>query len=86
MGAEKWLDIEIWNSPAECFSALKKRGYRIATTCLGTDSVIFFRCSTTYDLAVFHFSTNYDLVVFHSSTSYLLVSLQDEYLSQLGNQ
>nr|TKW35646.1 hypothetical protein SEVIR_2G388800v2 [Setaria viridis]TKW35647.1 hypothetical protein SEVIR_2G388800v2 [Setaria viridis] len=38
MGAEKWLDIEIWNSPAECFSALKKRGYRIATTCLGTDS------------------------------------------------
>ncbi|XP_062188193.1 uncharacterized protein LOC133891489 isoform X2 [Phragmites australis] len=39
MGAEKWLDIELWNSPAECFSALKKRGYRIATTCLGTDSV-----------------------------------------------
>ncbi|XP_066379699.1 uncharacterized protein [Miscanthus floridulus] len=38
MGAEKWLDIEIWNSPAECFSALKKRGYRIATTYLGTDS------------------------------------------------
>jgi hypothetical protein len=41
MGAEKWLDIEIWNSPAECFSALKKRGYRIATTYLGTDSVFF---------------------------------------------
>ncbi|KAL6656903.1 hypothetical protein ACP70R_004683 [Stipagrostis hirtigluma subsp. patula] len=39
MGAEKWLDIELWNSPAECFSALKKRGYRIATTYLGTDSV-----------------------------------------------
>lgn len=42
MGAEKWLDIEIWNSPAECFSALKKRGYRIATTCLGTDSVCVY--------------------------------------------
>jgi hypothetical protein len=40
MGAEKWLDIELWNSAAECFHALKKRGYRIASTCLGTDSVI----------------------------------------------
>ncbi|KAG2646621.1 hypothetical protein PVAP13_2KG523900 [Panicum virgatum] len=42
MGAEKWLDIEIWDSPAECFSALKKRGYRIATTSLGTDSVCVY--------------------------------------------
>nr|CAD1832369.1 unnamed protein product [Ananas comosus var. bracteatus] len=25
MGAEKWLDIELWNSPSECFTALKKR-------------------------------------------------------------
>lgn len=57
MGAEKWLDIEIWNSPAECFSALKKRGYRIATTYLGTDSVFFFTLQ--------HFS---DLVFFQSST------------------
>ncbi|KAL6856231.1 hypothetical protein ACP4OV_019033 [Aristida adscensionis] len=39
MGAEKWLDIELWESPAECFCALKKRGYRIATTCLAADSV-----------------------------------------------
>lgn len=39
MGAEKWLDIELWNSPSECFTALKKRGYRIATARLGTDSV-----------------------------------------------
>src|SRR5438045_3207265 len=47
MGAEKWLDIELWNSTAECFRALKKRGYRIATTCLGTDSV-GFHSSTSY--------------------------------------
>jgi hypothetical protein len=40
MGAEKWLDIELWSSTAECFDALKKRGYRIATTYLGNDSVI----------------------------------------------
>ncbi|KAK3125588.1 hypothetical protein QOZ80_7BG0607010 [Eleusine coracana subsp. coracana] len=42
MGAEKWLDIELWNSPAECFCALKKRGYRIATTCLANDSVCVY--------------------------------------------
>jgi hypothetical protein len=45
MGAEKWLDIELWNSAAECFHALKKRGYRIASTCLGTDSVFSHYCS-----------------------------------------
>lgn len=52
MGAEKWLDIEIWNSPAECFSALKKRGYRIATTYLGTDSVFFFHTSTFWGFGI----------------------------------
>ncbi|XP_050155499.1 uncharacterized protein LOC126629492 isoform X3 [Malus sylvestris] len=35
MGEEKWLDIEIWNSTAECFEVLKSRGYRIATTHIG---------------------------------------------------
>ncbi|MQL74121.1 hypothetical protein Taro_006464, partial [Colocasia esculenta] len=39
MGAEKWLDIELWKSPTECFRALKSRGYRIAATHLGTDTV-----------------------------------------------
>ena len=39
MGAEKWLDIELWNSPLECFEALRRRGYRIATTHLGIDTV-----------------------------------------------
>ncbi|CAN6571978.1 unnamed protein product [Malus baccata var. baccata] len=42
MGAEKWLDIEIWNSTAECFEVLTSRGYRIATTHLGTDSVSIY--------------------------------------------
>ncbi|XP_068303327.1 uncharacterized protein [Pyrus communis] len=42
MGAEKWLDIEIWNSTAECFEVLKSRGYRIATTHLGTDAVSIY--------------------------------------------
>ncbi|KAG0476574.1 hypothetical protein HPP92_012949 [Vanilla planifolia] len=38
-GAEKWLDIELWNSSIECFQALRTRGYRIATTNLGMDTV-----------------------------------------------
>ena len=39
MGSEKWLDIEVWDSTRECFSTLKSRGYRIATTHLGKDTV-----------------------------------------------
>ncbi|KAK4393159.1 tRNA (guanosine(18)-2'-O)-methyltransferase [Sesamum angolense] len=39
MGAEKWLDIELWSSIKECFGILKARGYRIATTHLGVDAV-----------------------------------------------
>ncbi|XP_078430289.1 tRNA/rRNA methyltransferase (SpoU) family protein [Wolffia australiana] len=36
MGAEKWLDIEMWSSSADCFKVLKSRGYRVATTHLGS--------------------------------------------------
>ncbi|XP_051121091.1 uncharacterized protein LOC127244558 [Andrographis paniculata] len=39
MGAEKWLDIELWSSVKECFGVLKERGYRIATAHLGMDAV-----------------------------------------------
>ncbi|KAJ4707377.1 tRNA guanosine-2'-O-methyltransferase [Melia azedarach] len=42
MGAEKWLDIELWDSPQECFSVLKSRGYRIATTHVGMDAVSIY--------------------------------------------
>ncbi|XP_022774541.1 uncharacterized protein LOC111316725 isoform X2 [Durio zibethinus] len=42
MGAEKWLDIELWNSPKECFELLKSRGYRIATTHVGMDAVSIY--------------------------------------------
>ncbi|XP_022850748.1 uncharacterized protein LOC111372608 isoform X1 [Olea europaea var. sylvestris] len=42
MGAEKWLDIELWNSTKECFEILKSRGYRIATTHLGMDAVSLY--------------------------------------------
>lgn len=39
MGAEKWLDIELWDSTKECFKVLKSRGYRIATTHVGMETV-----------------------------------------------
>ncbi|XVF14347.1 hypothetical protein REPUB_Repub09cG0051200 [Reevesia pubescens] len=42
MGAEKWLDIELWNSPKECFEVLKSRGYRVATTHVGMDAVSLY--------------------------------------------
>lgn len=42
MGAEKWLDIELWKSTKDCFQALKRRGYRIATTHLGDDTVSIY--------------------------------------------
>ncbi|KAI3936827.1 hypothetical protein MKW92_034293 [Papaver armeniacum] len=42
MGAEKWLDIEVWSSTKECFSVLKSRGYRIATTHLSNDAVSIY--------------------------------------------
>ncbi|KAJ1421448.1 tRNA/rRNA methyltransferase, SpoU type [Sesbania bispinosa] len=42
MGAEKWLDIELWESTKECFERLKSRGYRIATTHLGMDAVSIY--------------------------------------------
>lgn len=45
MGAEKWLDIELWDSTPECFEVLKSRGYRIATTHVGMDAVIIILSS-----------------------------------------
>ncbi|XP_021737196.1 uncharacterized protein LOC110703716 isoform X2 [Chenopodium quinoa] len=42
MGSEKWLDLEVWNSTRDCFNVLKSRGYRIATTHLGIDTVSIY--------------------------------------------
>ncbi|XP_039042693.1 tRNA (guanosine(18)-2'-O)-methyltransferase-like [Hibiscus syriacus] len=42
MGAEKWLDIELWNSPKEFFEVLKSCSYRIATTHLRMDAVSIY--------------------------------------------
>ncbi|XP_021682306.2 uncharacterized protein LOC110666200 [Hevea brasiliensis] len=39
MGAEKWLDIELWDSTQECFEVIKSRGYRSATPHVGMEAV-----------------------------------------------
>lgn len=39
MGSDKWLDVETWGTTAECLGELKRRGYRIAVTCLAPESV-----------------------------------------------
>lgn len=48
MGAEKWLDIELWDTPQECFNVLRSRGYRIATTHVGMDAVFINPTSYWY--------------------------------------
>lgn len=52
MGAEKWLDIELWDSTKECFKVLKSRGYRIATTHVGIDTVSVYDMDWTYPTAI----------------------------------
>lgn len=52
MGAEKWLDIELWDSTQECFRVLRSRGYRIATTHLATDAVSIYDMDWSYPTAI----------------------------------
>ncbi|KAK4601739.1 hypothetical protein RGQ29_011037 [Quercus rubra] len=52
MGAEKWLDIELWSSIHECFKVLKSRGYRIATTHVGMDAVSIYDMDWSHPTAI----------------------------------
>ncbi|KAJ0982045.1 hypothetical protein J5N97_010300 [Dioscorea zingiberensis] len=52
MGAEKWLDIELWKSPMECFQELRSRGYRIVTTHLGNNPVSIYELDWSCPTAV----------------------------------
>lgn len=52
MGAEKWLDIELWDSTQECFRVLRSRGYRIVTTHLATDAVSIYDMDWSYPTAI----------------------------------
>ncbi|KAF3444824.1 hypothetical protein FNV43_RR14517 [Rhamnella rubrinervis] len=52
MGAEKWLDIELWDTPKECFEVLKSRGYQIATTHVGMDAVSIYEMDWSCPTAI----------------------------------
>ncbi|XP_021678638.1 uncharacterized protein LOC110663572 isoform X3 [Hevea brasiliensis] len=52
MGAEKWLDIELWDSTQECFQVLKSRGYQIATTHVGMDAVSIYDMDWSCPIAI----------------------------------
>ncbi|GJR58156.1 tRNA (guanosine(18)-2'-O)-methyltransferase [Tanacetum coccineum] len=52
MGAEKWLDIELWDSTEKCFEVLKSRGYRIATTHLGMETVSIHDMDWSFPTAI----------------------------------
>ncbi|KAK1296539.1 hypothetical protein QJS10_CPB15g01344 [Acorus calamus] len=52
MGAEKWLDIELWKSAADCFRALRSRGYRIVTTHLGMDTASIYEMDWSCPTAI----------------------------------
>lgn len=52
MGAEKWLDIELWDSTKECFDALKLRGYRIATTHVRIDAISIYDMDWSHPTAI----------------------------------
>ncbi|KAL4582026.1 hypothetical protein LXL04_006563 [Taraxacum kok-saghyz] len=52
MGAEKWLDIELWDSAEECFQVLRSRGYRIATTHVGIEAVSIYDMDWTCPTAI----------------------------------
>ncbi|GLC35824.1 hypothetical protein PLESTB_000498100 [Pleodorina starrii] len=38
-GADKWLDVKIWDSTSECLAAVRAAGYQIITTHLSRSSV-----------------------------------------------
>ncbi len=38
-GAEKWLDVHLWDTPAECTGYLKKAGYEVVVTHLDDGAV-----------------------------------------------
>ncbi|KAJ8437824.1 hypothetical protein Cgig2_013440 [Carnegiea gigantea] len=75
MGAEKWLDIEVWDSTRECFSILKSRGYRIATTHLGKETVSIYDMDWSYPTAIVVGNENRLSTLYWSETYRIYVPL-----------
>src|SRR5690606_34754146 len=40
-GADRWVDVETFQNPDECYKTLKAQGYRICATALRSDAVKF---------------------------------------------
>ncbi|XP_002970099.2 uncharacterized protein LOC9645676 isoform X1 [Selaginella moellendorffii] len=51
-GTERWLDVEVWNCAKDCIQALRSRGYRIAVTSTGHDTVSICEMDWTIPTAV----------------------------------
>ncbi|KAJ7541596.1 hypothetical protein O6H91_10G066600 [Diphasiastrum complanatum] len=52
VGAEKWLDVEIWDTTKKCVDALRARGYRIVSTNISADTVSILEMDWTVPTAV----------------------------------
>jgi tRNA G18 (ribose-2'-O)-methylase SpoU len=52
-GAEKWLDVEMWENTGACIATLKARGYRIAVTHIAPDTVSIHDMDWRVPTAVF---------------------------------
>lgn len=50
--AEKWINLSNYSSPSECFGALKKKGFKIAATHLGEDSLLYTALDYTQPIAI----------------------------------
>jgi tRNA G18 (ribose-2'-O)-methylase SpoU len=52
-GAEKWLDVEMWENTGACIATLKARGYRIPVTHIASDTVSIHDMDWRVPTAVF---------------------------------
>jgi tRNA (guanosine-2'-O-)-methyltransferase len=50
--AEKWLELQYYTSVEECLKLLKKKGFKIAGTCLSGDSIPYNKIDYTQPIAL----------------------------------
>lgn len=50
--ATKWIEVKKWKKPEECFSALKKEGFLIVGTHLGSESKGLYQSDLTQKIAL----------------------------------
>jgi tRNA (guanosine-2'-O-)-methyltransferase len=50
--AEKWIQLNYYSSPAECFTSLRKKGLKIAATHLGEGTIPYTELDYTQPLSI----------------------------------